>query len=368
MTGTAASAHVERELVPAIRRHHDPMLAALDRLRDTSAEFGGFLANHGPMAADAMIRLGGGERVGDWVDRYRHELSPAPPAGDGVTADGWFEHLGRIDRLGDWNAYFRAELDSDGWQAVVATWWNRLLPGAAASATHGPIRTAHAVRNLMESTTVEPLLVEELGAGLAYWAARYQTLPGSPGLAGTDDDVGDAIGHLPRLRPGTPPHGPGIGGMLRSLGHLDGLPRALDAWRPPPDPAAALDELVSGAARVLLAHPGAPIVFCHAVTAPAAIRMILPTIPEGSHRATVATCWQLVASLVAAFGSTPVAADPDGCGPTPDPTDLAHAAIEHGDEHVVKLTEACIRQFDHTGDPVLLTAAERFRHWIEPRW
>ena len=33
-----------------------PMLEALDRLRGTGSEFHGFLANHGPMAADAMSR------------------------------------------------------------------------------------------------------------------------------------------------------------------------------------------------------------------------------------------------------------------------------------------------------------------------
>jgi len=37
-------------------------------------------------------------------------------------------------------------------------------------------------------------------------------------------------------------------------------------------------------------------------------------------------------------------ADPDE--PAGDPAELAVAAVEHGDEHVIKLTEACLRQFD----------------------
>ena len=49
-------------------RQPDLMLAALDRLQGSGAEFGGFLANHGPMAADAMIRIGGGDLVDRWVD------------------------------------------------------------------------------------------------------------------------------------------------------------------------------------------------------------------------------------------------------------------------------------------------------------
>jgi len=39
-------------------------------------------------------------------------------------------------------------------------------------------------------------------------------------------------------------------------------------------------------------------------------------------------------------------------------------AIEHGDEHVVKLTEASRREFSRTENPTLLVAADRFRDRI----
>ncbi|MDT7578131.1 MAG: hypothetical protein QOH17_4464 [Pseudonocardiales bacterium] len=41
----------------------DTLLDALDRLRDTGLEFDGFLANHGPMAAEALA-----------ADRFRQRL------------------------------------------------------------------------------------------------------------------------------------------------------------------------------------------------------------------------------------------------------------------------------------------------------
>lgn len=41
--------------------------------------------------------------------------------------------------------------------------------------------------------------------------------------------------------------------------------------------------------------------------------------------------------------------------------ELAAAAIEHGDDHVIKLTESALRQHDRTGDVALLVAGERFR-------
>ena len=54
----------------------DALLDALDRLRDTGPEYDGFLANHGPMAAEAMVRLGHAEHVPGWIARYRTRLAP----------------------------------------------------------------------------------------------------------------------------------------------------------------------------------------------------------------------------------------------------------------------------------------------------
>lgn len=349
-------------------RDADLMLAALDRLRGTGAEFGGFLANHGPMAADAMIRLGGGERVERWVDHYRHQLGPAPAQRDAVTSDNWREHLGRIDRLGDWSSFFRTAVADTGWQTVLAIWWQRLLPGAAASATHGVIRTAHAIRNLVDGDDSEHLLRDEFATGLAYWAARYQTLPGNPRLAGRSE-LRDAIAGLPRLDPTVVSAGPGLGGRLDSLFELDGFPAALDEWGPTGGHVAALDELIGCTARVLIARAEAPIAFCHTVTAPASIRMILPIIPVGQRHATVAACWQVSASIIAAFASSPMRCALANSEAVPSaPGDIARAAVDHGDEHVIKLTEACLRQFDITGDTSLLVAAERFRGRMERPW
>ena len=351
-----------------VTRPHEMMLVALDRLRGAGAEFGGFLANHGPMAADAMIRLGAADDVERWVESYRLELGPAAEPGNVVTSEHWRVNLGRIDRLGDWDSYFRRQLGDEHWQVVLATWWPRLLPGAAASATHGVIRTAHAVRNLVESDDPDPLLVDELGAGLAYWAARHQPLPGQPALRGRLA-LAEAVARLPRLDRSVVSDGPGISGRLHSLFRLDGLPEALDGWGPVTSDEEALDQLISCSARVLLARRDAQIAYCHAVTAPAAIRMILPALPTDQHRAAVAAAWHMAAAIIAAFASPShrdEMADPDE--PAGDPAQLAVAAVEHGDEHVIKLTEACLRQFVRTGDSTLLVAAERFRHRIERRW
>ena len=219
------------------------MLSALERLRGTGVEFNDFLSNHGPMAADAMIRLGG-DRVEAWVDEYRLQLTPDADPGDRVTTDNWREQLGRFDRVGDWTSHFRRAMLDQGWRTVLDTWWDRLLPGAAASATHGLIRTAHAVRNLADGDDTEPMLLDELAHGLALWAARYQLLPGHPRLDGTRQ-IDDALARLPRLDAHAPSAGPGLTGRLATLFQLEGVPDAIDDWGPTEEPVVALDELIA---------------------------------------------------------------------------------------------------------------------------
>ena len=46
--------------------------------------------------------------------------------------------------------------------------------------------------------------------------------------------------------------------------------------------------------------------------------------------------------------------------------ELTARAVEHGDEHVIKLTEAALREHARTGDPTLLVAADRFRDRVDP--
>ena len=97
--------------------------------------------------------------------------------------------------------------------------------------------------------------------------------------------------------------------------------------------------------------------------------MILPVLPADQLHATVAACWQVAASIVAAFASSPDRRDAAfSDAPSSAPNDIARAAVDHGDEHVIKLTEACLRQFDITGDTALLAAAEHFRGRMGRQW
>ena len=100
------------------------------------------------MAAEALVRLGRADAVEHWLDGYLKRLDDAPRPSDQVTDATWRDALGKLNRVADWEVYLRGQLTQEPWRGVLARWWPRLLPGVAAAATHGIIRTSHAARSL----------------------------------------------------------------------------------------------------------------------------------------------------------------------------------------------------------------------------
>ena len=121
---------------------------AYERLHATGPEFDGWLSNHGPMAAEAMVRHGHADSVNRWLDGYMRRLEEFP-RGTAAIGEDWRDALGDPRRVADWTAYFRREVTGQPWRRVLGTWWPRLLPGVAAAATHGVIRVGHAARALL---------------------------------------------------------------------------------------------------------------------------------------------------------------------------------------------------------------------------
>ena len=151
---------------------------AYRRLHVTGPEFAGWLSNHGPMAAEAMVRRGHAGAVHRWLDGYMRRLEEFPRGTGPIGAD-WQPALGDPRRVADWTVYFTREITEQPWREVLRTWWPRLLPGVVAAATHGVIRVGHAVRALNEDGEDADHLTE-LAHGLAYWApggSRYRARP-----------------------------------------------------------------------------------------------------------------------------------------------------------------------------------------------
>jgi hypothetical protein len=336
-------------------RGRDVLDESLARLAVTGPEFGGGLSNHGPMAAEAMIRLGRPDDVEPWLDRYIRRLEEPPRASDRITDQTWRDALGARRRVADWELYLRDQLAQQSWQQVLARWWPRLVPGLAANSTHGIIRTSHAARSLAASESSERL--EELARGLAYWAAGYLELPASPGRRG-HLDLDAAISALPvaagPVRPGLITAR--IGAALASEPRF---PAAVAALGPPADVPNDLLKLATTFARIFLVYGRRqPIAFVHAVTAPVAARSVLGLLPADLARPSYDALWQAAAALYSAFAADAVP-EPVPAAAPPAPDLLADRAAGTGDVHAIKLTEACLRLYAESPDPALLHAAAR---------
>ena len=341
---------------------------ALERLRGTGSQVVGSAApNHGPMAAEALVALGRDDVVVAWADRYRRQLDAMPPPSSPVAARDWAQALGAIDRFGDWVAFFRAQLAEAPWRVVFEEWITRLLPATPSAGGHGLIRTAHALRALADAETA--LRIEELGVALAYWAAYYRRLPGTPRLAGTLD-LGDALRRIPlflsgQARPGMPREV-----YLRVMqAHGREFSKAVDGAADPESVEDALSSLTEVGARLYLANASRqPLVMLHTVTVPAALRLLLPHLPAGLHKTALAYVWQNVAATAAAYGDErPPEHD---SWPPQEQSAIVDRSVATDDPHALKFAEACIREHRLNPQPVYLAAAadwasrlHQARHW-----
>ncbi|MEV5594961.1 hypothetical protein [Streptomyces sp. NPDC052496] len=367
--------------------YHDAVNEALERMEDLGYERGAGvdLANHGPMGAEALAMLGHEGEVAGWVERYRaamphHEPPAARFALDPADEGSWRPALGAFDRAGDWERLFQRELADASWRDVLGRWWPRLLPGLFAGLTHGLIRTAHAVRALYGADGADgggatEAQRTELARGLAYWAARYTALPGQARLRGTYDLAG-AIAALPRVPGDGGPMNPGVaGGRLARLADLPGYGEALDALAVDHAPR-LLSEMTTQFSDVYLSHDEVfPVPLIHGVTAPAAVRLILPHLPAEQYEPTLAALWQVHTALLLAFTTSRRG---EGTGAwrrelsdelvdgLPSLDELGARAVEHGDEHVLKFTEACRREYALRPDPRFRAAVLAAQRRIAP--
>jgi Questin oxidase-like len=333
---------------------------AYQRLHRTGPEFDGWLSNHGPMAAEAMARHGHEDDVGPWLDGYVRRLEDFPTGTAPVGTD-WAEALGDPRRIADWTVFFCRETAGQPWREVLGTWWPRLLPGVAASATHGVIRVGHAVRALLTDGEDEAH-VTELAHGLAYWAARWQPIPGAPAtrpapavlspaaalatVGRVADQSGGFRNRLPRLA--------GLAGWsdVRSAPIVAGSGEQVRAW---------LAELADAAVlRYLDYGHGNATMLVHSATAPTAILRTLPALSEDLWAPSAAAAWEAAAALTAIYAA-PEPAPPETLPPAPAgpgaADDTFARAVAHGDEHVIKFADTAAEVHARTGNAAALAAA-----------
>jgi hypothetical protein len=334
----------------------DAMEQALEIFANTGTEFGVEFSNHGPMGAEALVAMGRADSVKGWSEDYKRRLKLGPHEGQGrpVVKEEQPRALGDFKRVADWMALFDREMQEASWQEVLKQWAPRLSPGLSAAAMHGLLRTAHAVRSLARKETAARR--RELAEGLAYWAARYQILP-----TRTDKRSGrlipsEAVKQVEFLPVDRRLRGSIVAG-LRGLDGFEPFTGVADLVDPKTDPSRFLSDLTETFANSYLANVrfGNAIAHIHGVTGASAVRLLLPFVPPETQSGLLRYSWQATAAIFAAFGRT------SEFGPFEfkewKREDLIDRAVTGGDEHAIKFTEACLREYTVNPKPVYLAAA-----------
>ncbi|GAB2444667.1 questin oxidase family protein [Streptomyces incanus] len=325
---------------------------ALQRLHTSGPERLGRLANHAPMAVEALAAHGQARSVHRWLDLYARKLEEFPSGIEPVTAANWRSALGDPRRAADWIGYFEREITERPWREVLTQWWPRLLPGIYGGAAHPVIRVGHAVRALLAGESTEPRLAE-LAHGLGYWAARHRPLADLAPLPGADSAAAalDAVTPIAERD----------GNFPARLGRLTGLPVWAATITDPNEAHHRLTELVRAATHRYATHGhGEETMLVHAATAPNAVLRILPALPHALWVASLRAAWTAAAAVTAMYApDAPVAYSPAGAF---TPEEVLERARAHGDEHVIKLTDTAL----DIGDEPALAAALRSIELSEP--
>lgn len=329
----------------------------LERIAARTPDANVHRSNHAPMAIEALARLGRADAIACWLDEGLAPGFEPAPRGAPIDPAEWRAALGRHARVGDWFELFARELAEEEFALVLRRWVPRLAPGLAAAATHGVIRTAHAARAL--STRDVAVRRHELAMGLAYWAVNYVELPWDGSLA-PERDLAAAFARLAPRQPGlAPPRG----NLVTGLAVLADTPSFAPAagWVDARDPARLLGALAPLFARLYLANPAQRIAFTHSITAPSAVRLLLPFLDEAGAELAARRAWQVAAGLYVAYGDprTAAPASPSASSTERRTTaaEIAERAVASGDVHAIKLAETCLREAALADDPVLWQAA-----------
>lgn len=345
---------------------YSPLDDALDAIAPYGMALGNGNFNHAPMVAEALCALGYPQPVQPWLAAYHGRMLPRPMAGERIDGYDWRQALGRRERFADWASFFANELAEAAWPAVLDRWAARLAPGFCAAATHGVIRLGHAARGLAERET--PSRRRELAEALASWAATWQRLPEDDAARIDPMPPQEAVARVPVV----PPELRLAGNITTALTILGDFPEFLPVigWLGGDGPVAPkIAELTELFARVYLANardvPSA-IAFIHAVTSPAALGNIVPHISEATARTLLRYAWQSCCALYACYGrGTAFAEHVTSCAKNED--ELVLQAISHGDEHVIKFTEACLSRHATAASGAFLSAADHVAGVIPQR-
>lgn len=312
-------------------------LARIEAAHRFGAFYRGSLANHLPMALVALDGMGADDAaIERFQARYQaSHLEPLGPAAFEIVPGAEEPHFGNAAAFPAWVAYFEKRIRAEGVTAVLAAVLDSLMASVESGAFHGAIRAAYA----LESGSPR-----EMAHALAYWSAAREAPIRLPKVAGTDspEAVLRAISSDASI---AGRRAPGRSITIRARGVMDRADFRDYVGRAEPA-RLSLDTLAAAMIRAYAASGDFTIL--HGVTGCHAARLLVRFARDRD--AAVRRLW---AALVAAYmGEGAPAIDGwrlEGGDALDWPAIHARAA-RCDDEHDVKLTYTCWREWQETGD------------------
>jgi hypothetical protein len=321
---------------------HDTLHPLLDANLRLPAEYASGLTNHLPMALHALDRMGASApQMRRFFDGYAARFErPGPAAAAVPPLADWVSHRGRYESLAALQSTFADALRRDDPPTVLRRVVPQLMPGVGAAAFHGLLRTAHAF---------EGGHLGELAHGLAYWAARWFALAPVP----VQSPRLDFDSWATRLTHDASGWASDAALISQRMQHAEQAP----AYRALAGRLALGDDTLarlSAFAATAYAESGNFTVL-HLVTGCHAARVLLPFAGE-----TLPALGSVLRAVTAAYLASGVAGTRRAPPPAPAQWPaLVAGALRAGDEHVIKLVDACIAEASLCGDAPYRQAATR---------
>lgn len=334
--------------------HYDQALATVHQYGPATTE--GFF-NHNAMVIEAISSLGFERKLPQWLQGEFENALTRTGIKQKITLDNWQQALSDKSRFDDWVLYFKQQFTEQGWQTSLNHWCGIFAKGFISSAAHGVIRTAHAYRAL--SRLDNAIRQQELAHALASWAVGYRELPvqSQPGLGKLN--AKQALAEIATV-PSEQQVGEGfITAGYETIKFAPNFSKQVAAINMSGDLDALADDITVAFAELFIQASHSPfttIVFAHAITGATAAFNLLPALDKHNARDLLFRAWEAGCALKAAFQDQPFQAIKPAQYPL-IPEQLAAAAIKHGDDHVIKVTEACLSCYQRSNKDVLLQAA-----------
>ena len=345
------------------RRDEAALDEALARIHQTSAVWRGELANHAPMASEALVELGRADAIDGFLEVYGQHLEPAPPIPT-ERLDDWTLALGRRDAAPALIGHFLAAIADEGVDPVVDAALPILWPGVLAASLHGLLRLSHGLRAWSHRQT--DIRAREIAHALGYWASEHSPLAGEPG---SQPEPGltpsQALAALPTL-----PEERWVDGIITDRAQASaGYPPFLAALPSVDFDSESIDTSLAALTRLAASlflttdNPRARFTYLHAITGTSALRRVLERLDPDAQRDALRHHWHALAAIQCMTSSLRTEAERTAPPRPPEAVDvdrLIETAVASRDDHAIKLTAAALTERAHHDDPRLTMAAWAF--------